>query len=329
MGTGAALTPTTAGVLTGVLALFLGSCELAEVVLAEPEDIPVMEMFLRAGDEQQFALLHRTLPGKDGTGFAVPDAIIRVTGPEGQEFLLNQVHLSGCLETQYYPVGAVGHGVLPSASVADGMPPPPGTCYASLPDTEIHSGAIYHLEVALPDGRRMFGQTQVPGSLNVIEPAPDGHQCRLEPDTTLKVVWSTSDHAWAYMLEVEFTGIRTALADWDIAVPSDTLRLIGAAVSSEDTTSVFPTQMGLLERFGPDKEILLALQDGLPPGITADVTISAVDRNLVNWLRGGRFNPSGPVRVPSISGDGTGVFGSMVPVTRRIMVGFGNAPPCQ
>ena len=40
--------------------------------------------------------------------------------------------------------------------------------------------------------------------------------------------------------------------------------------------------------------------------------IAAADRNYVNWVRRGAFNPSGIVRVPSLHGDGTGVFGSVV-----------------
>ncbi|HAW90536.1 MAG TPA: hypothetical protein DCX61_07725, partial [Gemmatimonadetes bacterium] len=38
----------------------------------------------------------------------------------------------------------------------------------------------------------------------------------------------------------------------------------------------------------------------------------AVEGNFVNWQRGGNFNPSGQVRVPSLRGDGTGVFGAAV-----------------
>lgn len=58
--------------------------------------------------------------------------------------------------------------------------------------------------------------------------------------------------------------------------------------------------------------------------------IAAGDRNYVNWLRGGRFNPSGMIRVPSVHGDGTGVFGS-VASTRRLLITTFPAPdehPC-
>ena len=48
--------------------------------------------------------------------------------------------------------------------------------------------------------------------------------------------------------------------------------------------------------------------------------ISATDRNYVNWVRGGNFNPSGQVRVPTIRGDGTGVFASTVTRTFEVVV---------
>jgi len=60
----------------------------------------------------------------------------------------------------------------------------------------------------------------------------------------------------------------------------------------------------------------------------AAVTIAAADRNYVNWERGGNFNPSGAVRVASIRGGGTGVFGSMVPLTFTVTVG-GSQPACK
>jgi hypothetical protein len=50
----------------------------------------------------------------------------------------------------------------------------------------------------------------------------------------------------------------------------------------------------------------------MPAGTAARVTVSAVDRNYVNWVRGGNFNPSGTVRIPSVEGDGTGFFGTSV-----------------
>ena len=65
-------------------------------------------------------------------------------------------------------------------------------------------------------------------------------------------------------------------------------------------------------------DILVALQTGLPAGVDANVLVAAADRNYVNWVRGGNFNPSGTVRVSSIRGDGAGLFGAIV--SRRLTI---------
>jgi hypothetical protein len=65
----------------------------------------------------------------------------------------------------------------------------------------------------------------------------------------------------------------------------------------------------VFSRFSLDQELSLLLQKGMPLGTSADVTVAALDRNYVNWIRAGSFNPSGQVRVPSLRGDGTGVLG--------------------
>jgi hypothetical protein len=60
------------------------------------------------------------------------------------------------------------------------------------------------------------------------------------------------------------------------------------------------------------------------------LTVAAVDRNYVNGVRGGSFNPSGRVRVSSVTGDGEGVFGSLVPLTLEVEVlrGPSRLPAC-
>ena len=69
-----------------------------------------------------------------------------------------------------------------------------------------------------------------------------------------------------------------------------------------------------------------ASYEGLPDGVAAEVSITAVDRNFVNWARGGNFNPSGQVRVPSLFGEGTGVFGSTIGRTFRVIVSSDSIP---
>ena len=67
-----------------------------------------------------------------------------------------------------------------------------------------------------------------------------------------------------------------------------------------------------------DRDPALALQQGLPTGAAADIVIAAGGQNNVNRVRGRNSSPSGRVRVPGITGDGTGVFG--VPVAERVTI---------
>ena len=90
----------------------------------------------------------------------------------------------------------------------------------------------------------------------------------------------------------------------------DPLSLLGLSLSAADTSIVYPAELGLFSRTELDHDLSVELQKGLPGGTEAEVTVAAVDGNFVNWARGGNFNPSGPVRVPSVTGDGTGFFGS-------------------
>jgi len=44
----------------------------------------------------------------------------------------------------------------------------------------------------------------------------------------------------------------------------------------------------------------------------------AIDRNFANWIRDQVFHPGGTVRIPSLVGEGTGVFSSSVGLEERI-----------
>lgn len=105
--------------------------------------------------------------------------------------------------------------------------------------------------------------------------------------------------------------------------------LFGLSISNQDTTVLFPSEFGLFQRFDEGlTAALIAIQTGLPPGVVADVTVAAADRNYVNWERGGNFNPSGLIRVASIRGAGTGTFGSLVPRRFVVRTDSGNFPAC-
>jgi len=285
-----------AAVLAG---LALAGCELQDVSLADVGDEVIAEVVLEAGAFRQLALLHRTL----GTGESVrvDGALIEVRDDAGGTLVFQPVDDDVCLDIDADRIGLVV-----------------GSCYASSPASSfaIIPEATYTLSITLPDGGRLRGTTTVPAPFEIVEPA--AVRCAVPIDSTVELVWKSSPGAWVYVAEAGLVGIRTALEPEGIAVPRDPLRLLGLSITAEDTTIVFPTEFGLFDRADPELgPVLLRIRDGLPPGVSADVVVSAADRNYVNWVRGGRFNPSGMIRVPSVSGDGIGVFGSLVPVHRR------------
>lgn len=276
----------------------LTSCELEEVTLVEPEDVVVAEAHLQLvqplGQGGRLTVfLHRTL-GPGGESRPVDGARVAVTRRgDGVSLELARAPLEVCVVTT--PV--------------DGT----GSCYWAPPSAVVFGpGDTLELRVDLPDGGVMESLSVVPGTFSL--PGLEAGVCRVAPGTQVGLSWTASEGAWAYVSETVIRNLTEALAPAGITVDpeDDPLYLLGLSVSASDTTIAFPGEFGLFERFELDQEVALALQEGLPPPAEAEITIAAADRNYVNWVRGGNFNPSGAVRVPSVGGDGTGVFGSSV-----------------
>ena len=278
-------------VLIGLTTL-LGGCELDEVALTAPEDLLVAEVYLRVGEDgaEAFAFLHSTLG--TGQGQTVPGARVLLTLPGGSTVTLEENTIEGV----------------------------EGSCYATSGSglDALSSGDLVTAEIVAPDGRRLDGATAIPGAF-ALYALSVSDSCYTPPGQSFEVVWSPSDEAWAYSAETLIWNLPEALAPQGIVVEEDPLYLLGVSVSQEDTTVVFPTEFGVFERFDLDRDLALAVSEGLPAGTFADVTIGALDRNWVNWVRGGSFNPSGLVRVPSLRGDGTGVIGSVVRRSFRVV----------
>jgi hypothetical protein len=289
-------------------AVLLGACELTDVTIAVPADILVVEVVLRAGDTLQTAYLHGTL-GEGGTA-RVFNASLRV-------------HEAG--------TGAVLDFLAANDSLCL-MPAPQsprlgmGVCYAARGGVDmVKPGARYTLELVMPDDRRVTGSTTVPAAFEVVRPA--GDSCALAPGTSSDIAWTRSAGASVYVGETRLQGLVTALRRDGVPVdgPDRDIDLLALAVGAADTSMTFPGDFGLFDRFDAELHgILLAIRDGLPAGVRADVAIAAADRNYVNWVRGGTFNPSGTVRLPSVQGQGTGVFGSLV--IRRTTLHTGSEP---
>lgn len=287
------------------LAAMSAACELTTIEVTVPRDMVVVEGYLRSDRAAQSMFLYRTLHGGDRL-VRVDDAEVQVLDDEGAQLLFTlAIGDEDCTES------------------------PVGSCYISPPRRGfIRPGATYRLEVRLADGGMLTGATTLPGEFDIVAPAEP--RCVFE-DTSYPITWTASEGAWSYQIVSHFHNLAEGLRERGVADPPDELELVGLAVGGADTTIVFPGEFGVFDRFAVERDLLLALAEGLPSGSRADIVLAAGDRNYVNWVRGGNFNPSGQVRVPSVGGDGTGVFGSIV-VHRRSLLAEDDGsgiPSCQ
>lgn len=152
------------------------------------------------------------------------DASVSMTGEYGSVVPLVVGPLNGCL----------GQGA------ADEIP---GVCFvpASLGDDTdpFQPGETVSVEISLPDGRSLSGQTTLPDDFfpaRCESTAP----CEVQPLTNVEVSWSRSSGAWAYASATRRYGIREAMAPLGFTVNQDPLNLTGLSVSETDTTIVFP-----------------------------------------------------------------------------------------
>lgn len=293
-----------------VLAGLLVGCELSEVTLTEPERAVVAEAYVRLSVRRGFdprpspiplvtVLLHETLAAAGGSGPVPGAAIVVRRASDGLAIALRETGLGDCVIT---------------TPVAGG-----GTCYAVAAPTPaletLAPGDRLSLRIDLADGGELVSETTIPGRFELLS-IRDATVCVAPPLTATDLVWSRSAGAWAYIADTFISGLGREFGQERV---DDPLYLFGLAVSAQDTTIVFPREFGVFERVELERDVALALQQGLPDQTSALITVAAVDRNWVNWARGGNFNPSGAVRVPSVRGNGTGVFGSAVLRSIRVV----------
>jgi len=284
--------------------LFALGCELAEVTTAVPERAVIAEIFIEIEEPeaQVFAILHQTIGHQRSP---VEGAEIWI-GPSGvAPRRLSSRAPAVCVDGDTPAELAITCQVLSVESATNFL----------------RAGQRIEVEVRLADGGRIRGATTIPGSFRILQPGGrTPPSCRVPDARVLPLVWGRSAGAWAYLPEAQIFGLQEELALQGIVVPSEPVTLQGLALTEADTTIVFPSQFGLFNRLSDDRATLLAIQGGLPQRTYAEIVISALDRNAANWLRGGNFNPSGPVRIPSLFGDGTGVFGSIVNRSMLVVV---------
>lgn len=283
--------------LLGLLPV-LTACELTQVSIESPRPAVVAEIYLRIQPDGPdiVALLHQS---RGEGAISLQDAVVRVRDVQDPD------------PWQVIPDGPLG-------ACIDGALPPEFDAWCFR--LEVGDGSFlrtdgrYEAEVLLPGGGRLSGTVTLPGDFTVVQPAQGIFRCHLPPGEILPIAWTQASGARAYVPEAEIFGLEAALEARGIPVPTDPVVLLGLAVSESDTTIVFPPQFGIFNRFSSDRDVLLAIQQGLPGEfpVAGRIVISAQDRNSVNWNRGGNFNPSGAIRVPSLFGSGTGVLGGIV-----------------
>ncbi len=302
-----------------------GGCALTEVTVTESEDVVIAEAQLTINQHGDggtslsvYTYLHRTLSGQRPD--EVEGAVVRVSGAAAV------VHLEAA------DSGGVCLDPWEDEEDEEVLELDVGSCYrTSAAPSPFSPGEVLELEVVLPEGGTLTGVSQVPDAFEFIGLAHEDGYCRIEPDTNYRFRWTEATGAWSYLSDTWIEGLPEALAGRDIEVP-DSLYLTGFAIGEKDTDILFPGEYGLFDLGEQaDADLLRILDDGLPVGARAEIAFAATDRNWVNWARGGNFNPSGLIRIPSVFGDGTGFFGTAT--QRRLNVtagpdGSGMPPLC-
>ena len=199
-----------------------------------------------------------------------------------------------------------------------------GRCFHEprLPPEFAMPGTVVEARVEAGGFGTLTGVTNLPGEFVLLAPEAGTGSCILGADETLEIRWTRAEGAWAYVGESLISGLPGVLASRgsEATLDEDPLRLLGLSISAADTTMAFPGEFGLFDRFDLEREVAVLLQEGLPENTSAEVSIAAVDRNYVNWVRGGNFSPSGTVRVPSLRGErGSGVFASYISRGFRVL----------
>ena len=271
----------------------LGGCELDWMDLDDDELLTATVTVVLTADPADsswvgtdvLAVLTRHSP----TDTQVPGASVRITGESGRSLQLVEVPNGGGCQSDT------------TGSLSD------GTCYkASTPSAHFAPGEKLSLEIIAPNGKTLSGTSTLPDTFLPEQlSVRDGH-CRLNPDTSYEIRWTRVEGGWTYIAEARFTGLPLSL--WASRYPLHLRTSWMASRSRADM--VFPRALveGGVTRNA--RKAARRLETGLPWGVTADLAVAAVDRNWANWIRPGRYTSNGEARIPSVFGDGTGMFGT-------------------
>lgn len=276
--------------------LAFGACELAEVEIEPVPDLVVAAVSvvltvdpLDPGriDTRAFALV---AVSERETPREIPGASVTVVGESGRSLRLREASdpLATCV-----------------TQLEGGARPPAGSCHlAAVTGAHFAPGERLSLTVELPDGGILRGESRMPGVFTPTGLSLRAGRCRLDPGTGYRFNWEHSAGSWAYIAEARLAGLGEL---W----PYEESLLLEATLRRDDEPHLaFPRD--LLFEIIDEWELARVLHEGLPAGAAAEIAVGAVDRNWANWVRLGRIDLEGEVRIPSVFGDGTGMFGTAV-----------------
>lgn len=293
------------------------------VVTVDPADPSRTELLATAW-------LHWTRTGRRSN--EVPGASVRVVGESGRSVELVQMpEQESCFTPG--PIPPDIHHI-----------PTYGTCYlASASPSPLAPGERISLTIESPAGGVAEGATRLPEAfVPAAGLASEGGRCLVEPDRNHRFSWGVAEGAQAYVGGAAVKGLDPRI--WpgeDTLYAGEPLYMTGLPFGRDSTEMVFPRDFGtLFSKANVAAAVTDMLQVGLPEGAAADVAVGAIDRNWFNWIRLATFETlfvnttfdTGEIRIPSIFGAGTGVFGAgvrwTVAVESRPRTGDGDPPQC-
>ena len=273
----------------------LGGCELDWVEINSEEELlaasVTVVLTVDPADSSVTSTDIVALLTREGLDTRVPGASVRITGESEQSLQLAEAsdRSATCRSD--------------TASVVQTV----GTCYtASTSSAHFAPLEELSLKIVTQDGRVLRGVSTIPRAFAPTRLSVHDGRCRVDPDTSYLFDWSTVDGDWAFIAEAKFSGFARAL--WDDPDPLYLRTYWMASPLPQDM--VFPRIMTEGEVARQARKAARKLETGLPWGVTADLAVAAVDRNWANWIREGQLHTEGEVRVPSVFGDGTGMFGT-------------------
>ncbi len=283
--------------LIAVALVGAGGCTLdwVEVEPEEPWIVATVTVVVTVDPEDPSRADTDVLAWVTGTGAGTdePHAQVRVSGESGRTLQLARAS---------DPTSTCRTEVMSRLKIR-------GSCYtASVPSRYFRPHEQLSLEVRTPDGRVVRGVSTMPGAFAPGRVSLQAGACRVDPDTRYRIDLRDVVGGSAIVAEAVFGGLGRDL--WDGPGP------LYLKTSVEATPWIwgleFPRDLILEGVEQNARKAARALETGLPRGVTADLAVALVDRNWALWIREGRFHLDGRVPVPSVFGDGTGMFGTAV-----------------